>query len=142
MKRQGVVLYVDDSESMQWLVKRFFEKRYPAFEFVTAPTAERAWEVLEERRGSAAFPGAVVTDMHLSGFTDGLTLVEKIRSEFPMIRTIVVSTTLSQEDRERSFIAGAHAVVEKTLSIDQFIALLFDLIQGPTDIIPVRFRMA
>ena len=142
MKRHGVVLYVDDSESIQWLVKRFFEKRYPAFEFVTAPTAELAWDELEARRDGAAFPSAVVTDMHLSGFTDGLTLVERIRSEFPMIRTIVVSTTLSQEDRECSFIAGAHAVVEKTLSIDQFITLLFDLVQGSTEVVPVRFRAA
>ncbi|HTD65380.1 MAG TPA: response regulator [Candidatus Limnocylindria bacterium] len=142
MNRRGVVLYVDDCESVSWLVKRFFEKRYPGYEIVTASSAEQAWDELEARHGGAEFPNAVITDIQLGGAADGFALVEKIRAEFPQTRAIVVSATLSHQDRERSYGAGAHAVAEKTLSIDRFITLLYDLVQCPADVIPVQFRAA
>lgn len=139
MKNRKVLLYVDDCESIAWLVKRFFEKRFPAFEIVTVPSAEDAWHELDARRGKPEFPKAVITDIHLCGPTNGLKLVERIHSEFPKTRAIVVSAVLSPDDVARSSAAGAHAAVEKALSIDDFVVQLYDLVQCPTDVVPVRF---
>jgi DNA-binding NarL/FixJ family response regulator len=142
MKKHGVLLYVDDCESISWLVKRFFEKRFPIFEIVAVGSAEQAWKELDARRGKPEFPRAVITDIHLKGEIDGLTLVEQVRSEFPKTRAIVVSAVISPDDLKRSYLAGAHAVAEKALRIEDFITRLFDLVQCPTDVIPVQFNAA
>jgi DNA-binding NarL/FixJ family response regulator len=133
MTKGSVLLYVDDSESVAVLVKRFFEKRYPTFQVVLAPAADIAWAELQARRDTPGFPKAVISDIRLGGPMDGHALVEKVRAEFPKVRTIVVSAMLSPEDVDRAYEAGAHAVIEKLMSLDQFVAQLFDLIQCPSD---------
>ena len=135
MKKRGVLLYVDDSRSVSWLVKRFFEMRYPAYEIIIADSAALAVHELEAREGHEDFPKALITDLQLGGAMDGTMLIQQIRSHFPKLRAIVVSGSISAEDRERSYGAGANAVIEKPTNLDHFVSRIFDLIQCPTDTI-------
>jgi DNA-binding NtrC family response regulator len=141
MKRQGV-LYVDDCKSISWLVKRFFETRYPTYEVLVAPTATEAMHVLEGRAGKSEFLKAVIVDIQLGPFEDGPSLVHEVRTHYPDMRAIVVSGAITQVDMDRSYRAGAHAVIEKDSNVDRFVNRLFDLVQCPTDLIPAKAAAA
>lgn len=129
------LLYVDDDDAIRLLVKRFFEHRFPAYEVILAASAEEALQELRQRLGSPEFPNAVVTDFQLGDIIDGPTLVERVRAEFPKIRTVVVSAVTLQEQIQRTAAAGANAFLEKSL-MQSFVERLYDLIQRPTDLLP------
>lgn len=141
MRRHGV-LYVDDCKSISWLVKRFFETSYPTYEILVAPTATEAMHLLEEREGKPGFPKAVIVDIQLGPSEDGPTLIHEVRTHYPRMRTIVVSGAITQEDLDRSYQAGAHAVIEKDSNVDRFVSRLFDLVQCPTDLILTKAAAA
>jgi CheY-like chemotaxis protein len=136
MQNRRVLLYVDDSDAITWLVQRFFEKRHPEYEVLTAASAADAWEQIEARRNTPGFPEAVITDYHLGGSADGPDLVERIRQHFPQVRAIVVSATLARDDQRRAHNAGAHAVLEKDLNAQHFVDKLVELIRLRDDNIP------
>src|ERR1043166_1716404 len=98
MKKRGVLLYVDDSRSVSWLVKRFFEMRYPAYEIIIADSAALAVHELEAREGHEDFPKALITDLRLGGAMDGTMLIQQIRSHFPKLRAIIVSGSIRSEE--------------------------------------------
>jgi CheY-like chemotaxis protein len=133
MKSRRVLLYVDDSEAVTWLVKRFFEKHYPDYEVLIAASAADAWEQIEARRGTPAFPEAVITDFRLGEADDGPALVERIRQQFPHVCAIIVSAVLAPNDLRRAHDSGAHAVIEKDLNAQQFVNKLFNLIRPHGD---------
>lgn len=129
------LLYVDDDDAIRLLVKRFFEMRFPAYEVILAANAEEALEKLRQRLDTPEFPNALVTDFQLGDLIDGPTLVEKVRAEFPKIRTVVVSAVSMQDQMKRAAAAGANAFLEKSL-MQSFVEQLYDLIQRPTDLLP------
>jgi two-component system response regulator YesN len=130
------LLYVDDDAPIRQLVKRFFEMRFPAYEVILAASAEEALQELRQRLGGAEFPNAVVTDFGLGPFSDdGPALVETIRTQFPKLRTVVVSAVTVDEQVQRAAKAGANAFLQKE-AMQTFVAQLFDLIQCPTNLLP------
>jgi DNA-binding NarL/FixJ family response regulator len=78
-------------------------------------------------------PRALVTDVRLGGGSDGPALVKDLRSEFPKMRFIVVSSVRDPKDVQRARSAGANAFLEKGLSIPMFVGELIELIQCPTE---------
>ncbi|HMJ89027.1 MAG TPA: response regulator, partial [Candidatus Acidoferrum sp.] len=128
-------LYVDDDLTIARLVKRIFESKYPTFEILVAASAADATDQLHHLAGQHNFPKALVTDVRLGGTKDGPALVEDLRHEFPKLRMIVVSSIRDPKDVLRARTAGAHAFVEKGLSIPGFVNELVDLIQSPTEIL-------
>jgi CheY-like chemotaxis protein len=133
MKSRRVLLYVDDCDAINWLVKRFFERSHPDCEVLIATSVADAWERIEARRGTPEFPDAVITDFRLGEAADGPALVERIREQFPHVRAIVVSATLAPDDLRRAYDSGAHAVIEKELNAQQFVNKLFNLIEPCRD---------
>jgi CheY-like chemotaxis protein len=140
MNQRHVVLYVDDSENIAFLVKRFFEKKYPSYEVLLAASAAIAWEQILARRGTPEFPRAIITDFRLGASTDGPTLVEMVRAEFPELRAIIVSGTLAPRDLERAYAAGADAAIEKDLNAQKFADQLFELTDCSTDTLQKLYR--
>jgi DNA-binding NtrC family response regulator len=136
MQQCNVLLYVDDCHSVAWLVKRFFEKRFPTYEIVLAANAADAWKELEARRDTPEFIRTLVADIRLGPSMDGLALVQKVRATFPKVRTIVVSGMIGAEEARRAYAAGAHAVIEKDLNAAHFVDRLFDLASCAADQLP------
>lgn len=128
-------MYVDDDLTIARLVKRFFENKYPAYEVLVAASASDAMEQLHHLTGQDIFPKALVTDVRLGGITDGPALVKDLRSEFPKMRLIVVSSIHDPKDVQRARSAGANAFLEKGLSIPTFVGDLAELIQCPTEVV-------
>jgi DNA-binding NarL/FixJ family response regulator len=127
------LMYVDDDLTIARLVKRFFETKYPAYEVLVAGSASDAMEQLHHLAAQKILPRALVTDVRLGGPNDGPALVKNLRSEFPNMRLIVVSSVRDPKDVQRAHLAGANAFLEKGLSIPAFVAELLEIIQRPTD---------
>jgi CheY-like chemotaxis protein len=131
------LLYVDDDQAIRLLVKRIFEKKFPAYEVLLAANGPEALAQLRQRKGTTEFPNAIVTDVRLGPSDDGTNLIEIIRAEFPKMRSVVVSAVTLREDLQRAIRAGADAFLEKSVSLHAFADRLLDLIQCPTDDLPV-----
>lgn len=127
-------MYVDDDMMIARLVKRIFESKYPIYEVLVATSAKDATDQLHHLAAEKV-PKALITDVRLGGPKDGPALVENLKDQFPKMRMIVVSSVRDPKDVQRAESAGAHAFLEKGLSIPMFVNELVDLIQCPTDVI-------
>jgi DNA-binding NarL/FixJ family response regulator len=129
------VVYVDDDAMVARLVKRIFEARYPAYEILVVGSASEATDQVHHLASEKAMPRALVTDVRLGGGMDGPELIGQLRTQFPHLRMIVVSSVRDPKDVQRARNAGANAFVEKGISVPTFVGELIELIQCPTDLI-------
>jgi DNA-binding NarL/FixJ family response regulator len=74
-------------------------------------------------------PDVVVLDLDLAG-ADGLALLPQLLQAWPAVRTLVFSGNLRLGAIRRALVSGAHGVVEKTASLDEFHRALRSLAAG------------
>ncbi len=79
------ILFVEDDAEMSAIYAENFS--LPEFDITTASGGVEAWKLLENSAGSFDF---VVTDNYMPGM-DGMTLLRKIRKDFPNIKVVMVS---------------------------------------------------
>ena len=99
------LLIVDDENEISELLKRHFE--YLGYEVDTADGGVRALRVLESRRMDI-----VISDIRMPGM-DGIELLEAIRTEYPMLRVIMITGYVTQENILACMRLGAEACIFK-----------------------------
>jgi two-component system, chemotaxis family, sensor kinase CheA len=107
LRRQSVILLVEDSPPVRIQEKRLFESA--GYEVVIAVDGLEGYNTLRTRNFDA-----VVSDIEMPNL-DGLSLAAKIRQrpEYDKLPIILVTTLSSDEDRRRGAEAGANAYITK-----------------------------
>lgn len=107
VRRQSVILLVEDSPLVRIQEKRLFENA--GYEVVTAEDGLEGYKLL--RKGNF---DAVISDIEMPNL-DGLALTTKIRNhgEYDELPIILVTTLSSDRDRKRGADAGANAYIVK-----------------------------
>ncbi len=82
--RKYAILYVDDEERSLKYFERIFGKD---FKVITAPSAAKAWEILEEQHDEI---GVLLTDQRMP-VEPGTRLLEKVRTTHPRITRILIT---------------------------------------------------
>ena len=107
------VLIVEDAETCASTLELIFSS-IRGLKILLAPSAERAWELLEDRQEDIR---ALVTDLHMPGM-DGFELIDRVRTnkvhaQMPIV-VITGSTDPHISDRLRK--RGVNAVFAKPYS--------------------------
>ncbi len=80
---KGTILIVDDESSIRTLLSNHCKKLN--FTVYTAENGEKAIQVLEETKVSIIISDIVMPNV------DGVELIKKVRSEYPMVRVIMMT---------------------------------------------------
>jgi DNA-binding NtrC family response regulator len=107
------VLLVDDDDSMRRVLEYHLE--HEAYGVKTVPSAERALEVLE--RGGVDL---VMTDVRMAGM-DGMTLLRRIRGDFPDLPVIVLTAHGTIEMAVEAMKVGAVDYLTKPIDRDALV---------------------
>ncbi|OHE61136.1 MAG: histidine kinase [Treponema sp. RIFOXYC1_FULL_61_9] len=117
------ILLVDDDQDLNDLLKRWFEKKLPAY------TVVQAFDGFEAGRALAANkPGFVILDIDLPG-VDGHKLCRKIKEDPAFGKPFVISITGLDIPEERLSMLedGADAFFSKPLDFDLMISTISEL---------------
>jgi excisionase family DNA binding protein len=119
----NTILVVDDDQDLNDLLRRWIEKRIPAYQVVQAYDGFEAGKSLAEFR-----PGFVILDIDLPGI-DGHKLCRKIKEDPSFGKPFVISITGLDIPEERASILedGADAFFSKPLDFDQVINTVVEL---------------
>lgn len=104
------VLIVDDDEDDRWLMYHVFHQVCPQVNPIFAKDGKEAIDCLQ----ILPLPVFILTDLNMPGL-NGAELVEQLRHH-PFYRTIpvvVCSTSNSEQDRQKCYLAGANAFITK-----------------------------
>jgi CheY-like chemotaxis protein len=104
------VLIVDDDEDDRWLMSHAFDEVCPQIQKVFACDGEEAVDYMQVSRA----PIFILTDLNMPK-VNGVELITRLRHH-PFYRTIPVvicTTSRSDDDRQRCYLAGANAFVNK-----------------------------
>jgi YesN/AraC family two-component response regulator len=113
MKR---ILFVDDDVTAHALLKGMLSD----WEITSAHSGENALEILSQEYGFI-----VITDIHMPKM-DGITLLKKIRKEYPMVQVIVLSATDQSNNLLEAYKAGANDFISKPFNRDEIIEALIN----------------
>ena len=118
------ILYLDDDESMLFLVKRLLERS--GFK-VSAYSDQKA--CLDAVRAAPGDFVMVVTDYNMPGMS-GIGVAEELRRISPALPVILTSGFITDELRVQSHAAGVHDLVFKPNAVEEFCAVLQRLVPG------------
>jgi len=104
---KGRILVVDDEHEIRVLLSRHF--RYAGYEVKTASDGLDALEKLEAGRVDV-----MVSDIGMPRM-DGINLLERVRRDHPMLRTVMITGHVAQDAIVACMHAGAEACVFKPL---------------------------
>jgi CheY-like chemotaxis protein len=120
------VLYLDDEESLVFIVKRMLER-----------LGHRVSGFTKAEDALAAFttePGAfdlVLSDMSMPGM-NGIDFATAILAVRPGALVVIASGYVDPQEAERALAAGVHRVVRKPNTIDEMRQMVTDLLPGTT----------
>ena len=104
---KGRLLVVDDEVEIRELVSRHF--RHLGYQVLCAGNGRAALEVLEAERIDVVLSDIMMPDMN------GIELLERLRQEYPMVRVVMMTGYVTQENLLACFRMGAETCVFKPL---------------------------
>jgi len=109
----GAVLIVEDAETCASTLEIIFSS-IRGLRTLLAPTAERAWELLESRHEDIC---ALVTDLHMPGM-DGFELIDRVRTnhQHDAMPIVVITGSTDPHISDRLGRLGVNAVFAKPYS--------------------------
>jgi DNA-binding NtrC family response regulator len=110
------VVYVDDDETICWLLQREWKTACPEHPIHTVHTPAQALAKVAELGGALV---ALVVDWRLTG-TTGEKLVRELRVRQPALCIIATSAVTDAQQLEAARAAGADRFIEKDISMQVF----------------------
>lgn len=107
------ILYVDDDESMAFLVQRFLDRS--GYRVTTCLSPDDALECLQS---DAAGFTLCITDYNMPGMS-GLTLAKEIKTQWPNLMVAIASGYISDELREQAPKAGVNELIFKPNTVEE-----------------------
>jgi PAS domain S-box-containing protein len=120
---EHLVLYVEDNPANVLFMRDLLDS-FESVELITAPTAEIGIELAR-----AKLPQVIIMDINLPGM-NGLEALQCLRDlpETKHIPVIALTAAASERDRQRGEEAGFYRYLTKPLRVDQFEAVLMELL--------------
>jgi len=116
MESKCKILLVEDDDLQRELLKEILTEA--GFKVLTSSTAEGALSLLSRER-----PKVVVTDVRLPGM-DGISLLNRIKSDFPETEVVVITAFSSVDDAVNAIKQGAFHYVTKPFDPSVLINLI------------------
>lgn len=112
--RRATVLFVEDDHGLELLVTQKFRREIRENElgFIFVKSGRDAVDMLKSEDIDV-----VVTDLQLSGI-DGLTLLSKLKQEYPHVRSVVISSYGDMRTIRRALNLGAFDFLTKPIDLD------------------------
>ena len=85
------ILFVDDDLNLLKGISRLLTLERNDIYFDTAPSAEKALKLLEDRNYDI-----IVSDQHMAGM-NGVTLLSIVRSKYPLMKRVMLSAQINEE---------------------------------------------
>ncbi len=118
------VLVVDDHDLIVLAARQVFSK-VPDIKMVgVASDGEQAYEKIKELK-----PDIVIMDIILPGL-DGIELTKRIAIEFPDVKVVLHSSSISEDVIIQGFEAGAMAYVPKNFKPGQLVEAIHSAVKG------------
>lgn len=115
------LLVVEDNEDQQLVICYCLRAKIPQAEPVFAATAQ---ETLSYLKSSFALqrdiPRLVFLDLSLPDLTDGFTLLSQLRTQYPLLPVIILSSQSEPVVINKSYQLGAHSFLAKPQSLDEW----------------------
>jgi sigma-B regulation protein RsbU (phosphoserine phosphatase) len=110
----ATILVVDDDPDLELLVTQKFRRqiRNDEFHFICVRSGEDALEKLRENEIDV-----LVTDIKLPGM-DGLSLISRLKTEYPLIRSVIISSYGDMRTIRRALNLGAFDFLTKPIDFD------------------------
>lgn len=124
---QHRIMYVDDDQSLVFLVQRLLRRR--GYQVTSFDDPRAAVEAL--RQTPLAFD-LVVTDYNMPGYC-GLELVKEAQQIRPDLPVALASGYVTSDISEQALAAGARALIHKPNDVSELCAIVDQLLQPPSD---------
>jgi sigma-B regulation protein RsbU (phosphoserine phosphatase) len=110
----ATILVVDDDPDLELIVTQKFRRqiRSGEFQFIFARSGEDALEKLRE-----SVIDVILTDIKLPGM-DGLSLLSRLKTQYPLIRTVIISSYGDMRTIRRALNLGAFDFLTKPIDFD------------------------
>jgi class 3 adenylate cyclase len=117
MSAKHKILVVDDEDDVEQLIRQKFRRqvREQEYEFVFAKNGVDALAKLRENPDTEM----VFTDINMPEM-DGLTLLEKITGEYPLIKTVIISAYSDMDNIRTAMNRGAFDFICKPFDFEDF----------------------
>lgn len=116
------VLIVDDERCNLIPLRAFIENAYPGVTVVTADHGGAAWDIITASGGNFDL---VISDT-IMPVIGGIELMERIRKEYPDVRTILMSATENSANR-----GGAHVFLQKPATKAEILGTIKEVMVKP-----------
>jgi sigma-B regulation protein RsbU (phosphoserine phosphatase) len=110
----ATILVVDDDPDLELIVTQKFRRqiRNSEFHFIFSRSAEEALDKLRVNEVDV-----ILTDIKLPGM-DGLTLLSRLKTQYPLIRTVIISSYGDMRTIRRALNLGAFDFLTKPIDFD------------------------
>ncbi|QKT03641.1 nitrogen regulation protein NR(I) [Ectothiorhodospiraceae bacterium 2226] len=115
MSGQSRIWVVDDDRSIRWVLERAL--RDEQFEVTAFEEGGAVLRALARER-----PDAIISDIRMPG-TDGLALLERIRSDYPELPVIIMTAHSDLDSAVSAYQGGAFEYLPKPFDVDQAVEL-------------------
>jgi sigma-B regulation protein RsbU (phosphoserine phosphatase) len=110
----ATILVVDDDPDLELIVTQKFRRqtRSGEFQLIFARSGEDALEILRE-----GVIDVILTDIKLPGM-DGLALLSRLKTQYPLVRTVIISSYGDMRTIRRALNLGAFDFLTKPIDFD------------------------
>ncbi len=116
MTSAATVWVVDDDRSIRWVLDKAL--RAAGFDTRSFESADEVLAALERRQ-----PAVLVTDIRMPG-TDGLQLLEHVRSRYPDLPVIIMTAHSDLDSAVTAYQGGAFEYLPKPFDVDEAVGLV------------------
>ena len=107
---------VDDDHAIRWVLERTLKAEN--IEHASFPDGERLWQQLQIEQ-----PEVIISDVRMPGI-DGLTLMERIHKQFPLLPIIIMTAHSDLDSAVNAYQSGAFEYLPKPFDIHEATALI------------------
>jgi len=110
------VLVVEDQDNIRYALEKFLEDA--GYHVDASVTSDDAYQRLQ----TGESPHLIISDIHqLNSRMDGLNLCERLKSERPDIKFVIISGSWDQEIQDQAHQLGVAKVIEKPIAKVNFL---------------------
>ena len=123
IKHKKRILIVDDEEDLTWSISRGLLKNQSALEVICANSGKSAFNLLKKDKFDL-----LVTDIRMPG-GNGLSLLMKVKKDFPKMKVIVMTAYGSSEIKELLNKTKTTGYIEKPFEFKELKDLIFNALE-------------
>ncbi|MVM31230.1 response regulator [Spirosoma sp. HMF4905] len=120
-KKALPLLVIENNEDHQLLIGYCLRTKIPQVEPIFASTVNETLAFLKlSVIHKKIFPSLILLDLYLPKLTDGFNLLKEIRTSYPPLPVIVLSTQSEAGLVEKAYALGAHSFLTKPFNLDEW----------------------